>query len=72
MRKIFLITSALFLLAMATMAQERKIQYKPYIDLRPMHFGILVGMNLQDIEFDNVGPQTITLEDGTTEVKTIL
>ena len=72
MRKIFLITSALFLLAMATTAQERKIQYKPYIDLRPMHFGILVGMNLQDIEFDNVGPQTITLEDGTTEVKTIL
>ena len=39
MRKKIFITSALFLLALATMAQERKIQYKPYIDLRPMHFG---------------------------------
>ena len=39
MRKIFLITSALFLLAMATTAQERKIQYKPYIDLRPTTWG---------------------------------
>ena len=53
-------------------AQERKVQNKPYIDLRPLHLGILVGMNLQDIELNNVGPQTITLEDGTTETKTIL
>ena len=62
----------MLLLALTTLAQERKIQHKPYIDLRPMHFGILVGMNLQDIEFDNVGPQTITLEDGTTQEKTIV
>ena len=70
-KKLF-ITATMFLLALVTMAQERKIQYKPYIDLRPMQFGILVGMNLQDIELDNVGPQTITLEDGTTQEKTIL
>ena len=70
-KKLF-ITATMLLLALVTMAQERKIQYKPYIDLRPMHFGILVGMNLQDIELDNVGPQTITLEDGTTQEKTIL
>lgn len=56
---------------MAT-AQERKVQYKPYIDLRPMHFGILVGMNLQDIEFENVGPQSVTLEDGTQLNQTIV
>ena len=37
-----------------------------------MHFGILVGMNLQDIELENVGPQTITLEDGTTREETIV
>ena len=37
-----------------------------------MHFGINVGMNLQDIEFENVGPQTITLEDGTTMQQTIV
>ena len=72
MGKKFIITTTMLLLALTALAQERKIQYKPYIDLRPMHFGILVGMNLQDIELDNVGPQTITLEDGTTQEKTIV
>ena len=62
----------LLLLALISQAQTRKIQHKPYIDLRPMHFGILVGLNMQDIEFKNVGPQTITLEDETTEEKIIL
>jgi hypothetical protein len=37
-----------------------------------MHFGILVGMHLQDIEFENVGPQMVTLEDGTTHEETIV
>ena len=45
-------------------AQQRKIQHKPYIDLRPLHFGILVGAHLQDIEFENVGPQTLVDEEG--------
>ena len=45
-------------------AQTRKVQHKPYIDLRPMHFGILVGAHLQDIEFENVGLQTIVDEEG--------
>ncbi len=53
-------------------AQERTVQNKPYIDLRPLHFGISVGMNMQDFEFENVGPQTITLSDGTQQVRTIL
>ena len=40
-----------------SMAQRRyTIQHKPYIDLRPMHFGITVGMNLQDIEFETEAP----------------
>ena len=67
-----IITMFLLLVSAASLAQERKIQHKPYIDLRPMHFGILVGMNMQDIEFQNVGPQTITYDDGTTAEKTIL
>ena len=46
--------------------QDRKVQNRPYTDLRPFHFGILVGCHLQDLEFNNIGPQTITLEDGTT------
>ncbi len=62
----------LFVMAVTVGAQTRKIQNKPYIDLRPLHFGILVGMNMQDIELDNVGPQTITLEDGSTQEKLIL
>jgi hypothetical protein len=53
-------------------AQDRKVQNKPYIDLRPMHFGIHVGMNMQDIELQNVGPQTLTLEDGTVMQQTIV
>ncbi len=40
------------------------MQYKPYIDLRPMHFGILIGAHLQDLEFENVGIQTITDDNG--------
>ncbi len=66
------ITLLLLITALTASAQERRIQYKPYIDLRPLHFGILVGMNLQDIELQNVGPQTITLDDGTTVEKTIV
>ncbi len=46
-------------------AQERKVQNKPYIDLRPFHFGILVGAHWQDLEFVNSGPQLITNDDGT-------
>ena len=51
---------------------DRKVQNKPYIDLRIMHFGILVGLNLQDIEFENTGPQTIYNEDGTQHEELIL
>ena len=71
MKSITLLGVLLGIVLSAT-AQERKVQYKPYIDLRPLHFGILVGMNLQDIELDNVGPQTVTLEDGSTATKTIV
>lgn len=67
-----IVMTALVCATLTVAAQTRKIQHKPYIDLRPMHFGILVGMNLQDIEFENVGPQTITLEDGTTREETIV
>ncbi|MBR0049143.1 MAG: PorT family protein [Prevotella sp.] len=58
--------------AVGVCAQERTVQNKPYIDLRPMHFGILVGFHAQDIEFKNVGPQTFVAEDGTESVQTIL
>lgn len=66
--------SIIFLLALTleTMAQwNSKVQNRPYTDLRPFHFGIVVGMHAQDLELMNVGPQMITLDDGTTAEKII-
>lgn len=56
----------LLMWAMCLHAQQRKVENKPYIDLRPFHFGVVVGTHFQDIEFLNVGPQMITMDDGTT------
>lgn len=47
-------------------AQTRKVQNRPYTDLRQFHFGVLVGTHLQDIEFENVGPQMVPDENGNT------
>lgn len=57
----------LTLLPVALLAQERTVQNRPYTDLRDLHFGVLVGTHLQDLEFVNVGPQTITNDDGITQ-----
>ena len=55
-RKLVTIIAAITI-ATGCLAQRRNvIQHKPYIDLRPMHFGISVGMNLQDIEFKTDAP----------------
>lgn len=36
-------------------AQERKVQNRPYIDMRRWHYGFLFGLHMQDIEFTNNG-----------------
>ena len=72
MKRCLIILLATCMAAVQTVAQERKVQNKPYIDLRPMHFGIHVGLNMQDIEFVNMGPQTVTLDDGTVMQQTIV
>ena len=46
-------------------AQERTVQNRPYTDLRPLHFGIVAGTNMQDTKFGNVGEQVITYPDST-------
>lgn len=46
------------------MAQDRTVENRPYTDLRPFHFGVLVGIHLQDIELNNVGPTTYIDADG--------
>ena len=37
------------------MAQERKVQNRPYIDMRRWHYGFLFGVHMQDLEFVNNG-----------------
>lgn len=61
----------ILLTAAGAQAQEMVVQNRPYTDLRPFHFGVMVGTHLQDLEFVNVGPQIITNEDGTTAEKII-
>ena len=47
-------------------AQERKIQNRPYIDMRRWHYGFLFGTHVQDLEFVNNG-YIHTTEEGTLE-----
>lgn len=62
MKKMLLtIVAVLLLLPLGAVAQERKVQNKPYIDYRRLHYGFFVGMHLQDMEFVNNGFIT---EDG--------
>ena len=48
------------------MAQERKVQNRPYIDMRRWHYGFLFGVHMQDLEFVNNG-YIHTLEEGAQE-----
>lgn len=45
----------LLLLPLCAVAQERKVQNKPYIDFRRLHYGFFIGMHVQDMEFTNNG-----------------
>lgn len=45
-------------------AQERTVENRPYCDLRPVHFGVIVGTHFQGLEFENFGPSTYTDADG--------
>ena len=57
---------------LAAAAQERTVQNRPYTDLRKFHFGVFVGTHMQDIEFKNVGPQLIEMEDGSIVEKNVV
>jgi hypothetical protein len=43
------------MLPLSSLAQERKVQNKPYIDYRFLHYGFFVGTHFQDMEFVNNG-----------------
>ena len=51
----------LLTMPLTLLAQERKVQNKPYIDYRRLHYGFFVGAHVQDMEFTNNGFVT---EDG--------
>lgn len=53
-----------FAIASQAMAQERTVENRPYTDLRPFHFGVLIGTHVQDLEFENMGPSTYINADG--------
>ena len=72
MRHTIYILTLLCLFVTTGQAQTRTIQNRPYTDLRRLHFGVLVGLHLQDIDLKNVGPQQITFDDGSTTEKTIV
>lgn len=62
----------LAVIALTVAAQQRKVQNKPYIDMRPLHFGIQIGLNMQDVELRNVGPQLLQLPEQEAEMRTVL
>lgn len=71
MRRHIIALGLSLLMALHAAAQEKRVMNRPYTDLRPFHFGVVVGTHLQDIEFENIGTQLITNEDGTTAEKLI-
>ena len=64
-KRLFIICITL-VTALGAGAQERKVENRPYTDLRQLHFGILLGAHLQDIELQNLGWQEISAEEGGT------
>ena len=45
----------IILLPLLANAQERKVQNKPYIDFRRLHYGFFFGLHAQDLELANNG-----------------
>lgn len=58
--------------SMVGFAQERTVQNRPYTDLRPFHFGVMVGTHLQDLEIVNTGPQMVDLGDSNGPVQKVI
>lgn len=61
-----MLIAVLLLHCVGASCQERKVENRPYTDLRVFHFGVVVGAHLQDLELVNVGPVTLTDADGNT------
>ena len=51
----YFLLMATFALTLATMAQERVVQNKPFIDERPWHYGFHIGLHDQSLKLINNG-----------------
>ena len=54
MKRIFIILLS-FVFSLGVNAQIKKIQNRPYIDQRRLHYGFLIGLHTQDLKFENNG-----------------
>lgn len=54
LNRLLLIALALLMLTPVG-AQERKVQNRPYLDYRKLHWGFLLGLQMQDMELKNNG-----------------
>ena len=52
-RLIFIYFLLIFGFCPALHAQQRRVQNRPYIDQRRLHYGFLIGIQEQDLEFTN-------------------
>jgi len=69
-KKFLILTWALFISAQL-LAQERTVENRPYTDLRPFHFGVVIGTHSQDIEFQNAGHVTFINQDGAEQTSNV-
>jgi hypothetical protein len=53
--KRILLWGLICLCALQGQAQTRKVQNRPYLDMRTFHYGFVFGMHTQDLEFTNNG-----------------
>ena len=59
--KRFLVFIFCFVTLFNVMAQEQKVQHRPYLDQRKFHWGFLFGLHMQDLELKNngyIGPES--------------
>jgi len=54
LKRIFIILLS-FVFSLGVNAQIKKIQNRPYIDQRRLHYGFLIGLHTQDLKFENNG-----------------
>lgn len=53
--KIFVFALLAFCCVGGTVAQQRKVMNRPYLDYRKLHYGFLFGFHMQDLEMRNNG-----------------